>query len=112
MKAELDRYKKMAGGRLAAGANMLGELYADELLESQMDEISKDIQKTFKDSLAAWKSSFTCRRPMNDVQAIFSKKALREGLSLETEVLPEPILRDPGTPRRQVRISFADELPS
>ncbi|CAK9086973.1 unnamed protein product [Durusdinium trenchii] len=69
MKAELDRYKKMAGGRLAAGANMLGELYADELLESQMDEISKDIQKTFKDAIDQ----------MNDVQAIFSKKALREG---------------------------------
>ena len=35
---ELERYKKMAGGRLASGANMLGEMYADDLLEGEMDK--------------------------------------------------------------------------
>lgn len=46
---ELERYKKMAGGRLASGANMLGEMYADDLLEGEMDKISFSIHKTFKD---------------------------------------------------------------
>lgn len=108
-KAELDRYKKMAGGRIAAGANLLGEMYADDLLEGEMDKISSSIRKTFTEAI----------EQMNDVQAIFMKKAMlrdwKEGLT-ESETLPRSILRDHGeqggSRRLNARISFADSTHS
>lgn len=108
-KAELDRYKKMAGGRIAAGANLLGEMYADDLLEGEMDKISSSIRKTFTEAI----------EQMNDVQAIFMKKAMlrdwKEGLT-ESETLPRSILRDQGeqggSRRLNARISFADSTHS
>lgn len=108
-KAELDRYKKMAGGRIAAGANLLGEMYADDLLEGEMDKISSSIRKTFTEAI----------EQMNDVQAIFMKKAMlrdwKEGLT-ESETVPRSILRDQGeqggSRRLNARISFADSTHS
>eukprot|EP00435_Cladocopium_sp_Y103_P067299 s69_g29.t2 len=110
-KAELDRYKKMAGGRLAAGANLLGEMYADDLLEGEMDKISFSIRKTFTEAI----------EQMNDVQAIFTKKAMlrdwKEGALPESEPLPRSILRDQAeqgvsSRRTHARISFADSTQS
>lgn len=109
-KAELDRYKKMAGGRIAAGANLLGEMYADDLLEGEMDKISFSIRKTFTEAI----------EQMNDVQAIFTKKAMlrdwKEGVLPESETLPRSILRDQGeqggSRRSNTHISFADSTHS
>lgn len=109
-KAELDRYKKMAGGRIAAGANLLGEMYADDLLEGEMDKISFSIRKTFTEAI----------EQMNDVQAIFTKKAMlrdwKEGVLPELETLPRSILRDQGeqggSRRSNTHISFADSTHS
>ncbi|CAJ1368367.1 unnamed protein product [Effrenium voratum] len=104
-KAEIDRYKKIAGGRLtaAAVANLLGgEMSGEGDVDAQPEKISDVIKKTFADAIDK----------MSAVDAIFAKKVswreLREGMRPKGGA-PNGILRSgKDSPRRQMRaqVSF------